>query len=59
MNRLVVIQITALTAISLNAVLTLMVLTRDFRSKLHRIYFGWGVAVTLWNLGVFHLSLEH
>ena len=58
MNRLVVIQITALTAISLNAVLTLMVLTRDFRSKLHRIYFGWGVAVTLWNLGVFHLSVD-
>jgi len=56
MNRLVVIQITALTAILLNAALTLMVLSRDFRSKLHRIYLGWGVAVTLWNLGVFHLS---
>jgi len=58
MNRLDVIQITALTAISFNAALTLMVLTRDFRSKLHRIYLAWGIAATLWNLGVYHLSLN-
>ncbi|HEV7924277.1 MAG TPA: ATP-binding protein [Verrucomicrobiae bacterium] len=57
MNRLEVIQITALTAILFNVVLTVMVVARDYRSKLHRIYLGWGIAVTLWNLGVFHLSL--
>jgi signal transduction histidine kinase len=56
MNRLDVIQITALTAILFNAFLTLMVLARDFRSKLNCIYLGWGVAATLWNLGVYHLS---
>jgi signal transduction histidine kinase len=56
MNRLDVIQITALTAILFNAALTVLVLARDFRSRLCRIYLGWGVAVTLWNLGVFHLS---
>jgi signal transduction histidine kinase len=57
LNRLDVIQITALTAILVNAVLTVMVVARDYRNKLHRIYLGWGIAVTLWNLGVFHLSL--
>ena len=58
MNRLDVIQITALTAIVFNAVLTLMVVARDYRSKLHRIYLGWGIAVTLWNLGVYSLSMD-
>src|SRR5580658_6440017 len=58
MNRLEVIQITALTAICVNAALTLMVLARDYRSKLHRIYLGWGVAAILWNLGVYHLSKD-
>jgi signal transduction histidine kinase len=58
MNRLEVIQITALTAIFFNVVLTVMVVARDYRFKLNRIYLGWGVAVTLWNLGVFHLSLD-
>jgi len=58
MNRLEVIQITALTAIFFNVVLTVMVVARDYRSKLHRIYLGWGVAVTLWNLGVTQLSLD-
>jgi signal transduction histidine kinase len=56
MNQLVVIELTALTAILLNAVLTVMVLARDYHSKLNRIYLGWGIAVTLWNLGVFNLS---
>ena len=56
MNRLFIIQITALTAIWFNAALTILVLARDFRSRLCRIYLGWWVAVTLWNLGVFHLS---
>jgi signal transduction histidine kinase len=55
-NRLDVLQITAVAAISVNALLTVVVLARDHRSKLHRIYLGWGVAVTLWNLGVYHLS---
>jgi len=56
MNQLDVIQITALTAILFNAVLAALVLVRDFRSRLYRIYLGWGVAATLWNLGVYHLS---
>ena len=56
LNRLDVLQITALTAILFNAVLTVVVLARDYRSKLHRIYLGWGIAETLWNLGVFSLS---
>ena len=58
MNRLEVIQITALTAITVNAALTLLVLARDYRSKLHRIYLGWGIAAILWNLGVYHLSKD-
>lgn len=57
-NRLDVIQITALTAILLNAILTVMVLARDYRSKLNRIYLSWGIAVTLWNWGVIHLSMN-
>jgi signal transduction histidine kinase len=56
MNRLDIIQLTALTAILVNAGLTLLVVARDFRSRLHQIYMGWGIAATLWNLGVFHLS---
>src|SRR5208282_4420086 len=56
MNTLDVIRITALAATLLNVVLTVLVLSRDFRSTLHRVYLGWGVSVTLWNLGVFHLS---
>jgi hypothetical protein len=38
--------------------LTVLVLARDYRSKLHRVYLGWGIAVTLWNLGVYHLSQD-
>jgi signal transduction histidine kinase len=56
MNRLDIIQITALTAIFFNAILAGMVLSRDFRSKLHRICLAWGIAVAMWNLGVYHLS---
>ena len=56
MNTLDVIRITALTATLFNVVLTILVLSRDFRSTLHRVYLAWGVSVTLWNLGVFHLS---
>jgi signal transduction histidine kinase len=58
MNRLDVIQITAATAILFNLVLTVMVVGRDYRSKLHRIYLAWGIAVTLWNLAVIQLSLD-
>ena len=36
--------------------LTLFVLARDYRSRLHRVYVLWGISVTLWNLGVYHLS---
>jgi signal transduction histidine kinase len=56
MNRLDVIQITALTAIWFNVVLTVLVVAWDPRSKLHRIYLCWGIAATLWHLGVYHLS---
>ena len=42
----------------LNVVLTILVLSRDFRSTLHRVYLGWGISVTLWNLGVYHLSQD-
>ncbi|HEY3861873.1 MAG TPA: ATP-binding protein [Verrucomicrobiae bacterium] len=58
MTRLDVIQITALTAVAVNAILTLVVLTRDCRSKLHQIYLAWGIAATLWNLGVYNLSRD-
>jgi signal transduction histidine kinase len=56
MNSLDVIRMTALAATLFNVGLTLLVLSRDFRSRLHQVYLGWGISVTLWNLGVFHLS---
>jgi signal transduction histidine kinase len=56
MGTLDVIRITALTATLFNVALTILVLMRDSRSMLNRVYLGWGVSVTLWNLGVFHLS---
>jgi signal transduction histidine kinase len=40
----------------LNLALTLFVLGRNFRSRLHRVYVLWGIPVMLWNFGVFHLS---
>jgi signal transduction histidine kinase len=43
-------------AVLFNVALTLLVLSKDFRSRLHRVYVLWGVSVTLWNLGVYHLS---
>ncbi|HZM04665.1 MAG TPA: ATP-binding protein [Candidatus Saccharimonadales bacterium] len=58
MNMLDVIRITALTATLFNIALTLLVLGRDYRSTLHRVYMMWGISVTLWNLGVFHLSQD-
>jgi signal transduction histidine kinase len=56
MDLLALIRITALTATIFNIILTVLVLGRDFRSTLHRVYMAWGVAVTLWNFGAFHLS---
>ena len=50
-----VLPITALTATLFNVVLTLLVLGRDFRSRLHKVYLLWGISVTLWNLGAFYL----
>ncbi|MGO8701463.1 MAG: ATP-binding protein [Limisphaerales bacterium] len=58
MDTLAVIRVTALAATILNVVLTILVLSRDFRSTLHRVYLGWGISVTLWNLGVYHLSQD-
>ncbi len=56
MNTLDIIRITALTATLFNVALTILVLARDSRSILNRVYLAWGVSVTLWNLGVFYLS---
>ena len=53
MNTLDVIRITALTATLFNVALTILVLARDSKSMLNRVYLAWGVSVTLWNLGVF------
>jgi len=53
-----VIRITALIATLLNVALMVFVLTRDFRSRLHRVYVLWGISVTLWNFGVYHLSVS-
>jgi signal transduction histidine kinase len=58
MNLLEVIRITALTAVVFNVLLTLLVLGRDFRSTLHRVYMLWGVSITLWNFGIFELSRQ-
>jgi signal transduction histidine kinase len=48
-------EITALTATLFNVVLTSLVLSRDLRSALHRVYLLWGVSVTLWNVGAFYM----
>src|ERR1039458_5981648 len=56
MHTLDLIRITALTAALFNAILTILVLGRDYRSTLHRVYMLWGVAITLWNFGAYHLS---
>jgi signal transduction histidine kinase len=55
-SSLDVIRITALAATLFNVVLTVLVLRRDLRSTLHRVFLVWGISVTLWNFGVFHLS---
>jgi hypothetical protein len=56
MHSMDVIRMTALTATLFNVVLTVLVLSRDLRSTLHRVYLAWGISVTLWNLGVYQLS---
>jgi signal transduction histidine kinase len=40
----------------LNLALALFVAGRDYRSRLNRVYMLWGISVTLWNIGVYHLS---
>ncbi|MGP8198272.1 MAG: ATP-binding protein [Limisphaerales bacterium] len=59
MNTLDVIKITALTATVFNILLTLLVLGRDFRSTLHRVYMLWGTSITLWNFAIFQLSHQN
>jgi signal transduction histidine kinase len=59
MNTIDVIRITALTATVFNILLTLLVLGRDFRSTLHRVYMLWGFSITLWNFGIYHLSRQN
>ena len=56
MHAIDVIRITALTAAVFNIILTILVLGRDYRSTLHRVYLLWGVAITMWNYAVYHLS---
>ena len=51
-----VIKITALVAALFNVALAMLVLWTNYRSRLHRVYVLWGISVTLWNLGVYHLS---
>ncbi|MGD0812458.1 MAG: ATP-binding protein [Verrucomicrobiota bacterium] len=59
MNTLDVIKVTALAATIFNILLTLLVLRRDFRSTLHRVYMLWGASITLWNFGIFQLSHQN
>jgi signal transduction histidine kinase len=47
--------LTALIAVLCNFGLTFFVVTRDPRSVVNRIYFLWGIAVTMWNFGEFFL----
>jgi signal transduction histidine kinase len=51
-----VIEITALLAALLNLALTMVVLGRNFGSRLRRVYALWGISVTLWTFGMFRLS---
>lgn len=41
-----------------NIALALLVLGRDYRSALHRVYMMWGITITLWNWGAYHLSQQ-
>jgi signal transduction histidine kinase len=56
MHLVDVIKITALMATLLNVALTMIVLGRNFGSRLHRVYALWGISVTLWTFGMFRLS---
>ncbi|EEF59465.1 sensor histidine kinase [Pedosphaera parvula] len=48
-------QLAALFAVIANLALTFFVLSRDLRSVLNRVYFMWGMSVTIWNLGAYYL----
>jgi signal transduction histidine kinase len=48
-------ELAALCAVICNLALTFFVLSRDLRSALNRVYFTWGMSVTIWNLGAFYL----
>jgi len=47
---------TALIAVVCNLTLTLFVLASDRRAIINRVYFLWGNAVMIWNIGVFFMS---
>jgi signal transduction histidine kinase len=55
------VEITSLVAGIFHIVLTVFVLSRDWRSPANRVYFLWGMALTGWNFGVFISSraLQH
>lgn len=48
-------EITALVATLFNFALTCFVLSRNLRSTLNKVYFGWGLSMILWNLGAYRL----
>lgn len=48
-------ELIPLTAAVTNLALTLLVLTRDLRSTLNRVYLLWGLSITVWNLGTFFM----
>src|SRR5690349_10594503 len=48
-------ELAALFAVVANLALTFFVLSRDLHSVLNRVYFMWGMSVTVWNLGAFYL----
>ena len=48
-------QLISIGAALSNLVLTLFLLKREFRSSLNRVYFLWGICITIWNIGVFFM----
>jgi signal transduction histidine kinase len=56
MHTIDVIRVTALIATLFNITLTLLIVGRDYRSTLHRVYMLFGFGMAVWNFGVYHLS---
>src|SRR5580658_5516841 len=58
MHTIDVIRVTALIATLFNITLTLLIVGRDYRSTLHRVYMLFGFGLAVWNFGVYHLSQD-